>query len=363
MKHNRFSLLSDTHSEGGGNDTDNRPLTDEHIPSEDDGHIIQLSPKIFVLSALLLFLMIFSTTGNPVVSAVCISVAVPVFSVLSHMLGNRLFLTIPGIAFVAGLFIGGINQALNVLLISAMSYALSNAIITKGREAKSSAIARCTVISVIFTVISFVISVYIRKLFTIHEFFDVINRIFDMVKAQTVASYESIFELYSRNGIDTALSVADFEKVTEVLVFQTKTVIPAVYVIVLTVFSYITVSLVSPIAKLTGNRDMIPGKKFEVTISMWTAVIYFVSSIAILFASGSADFGFRNITYILTPPLGLCGLKQTIVFFRKKDVPDFACHLIAAALLAVALFLGDIGVSVLVIAGMFYATSPENRGM
>ena len=101
---------------------------------------------------------------------------------------------------------------------------------------------------------------------------------------------------------------------------------------------------------------MLDGVDYSVSVSGIAIIVYFIASIGGLFSSGAAYFGFRNITYILSPALMLCGIKQIGDFFGSKGMNKSAAVILQAIACVIALFSGNLGTTVLIMLGMFYSS-------
>lgn len=143
------------------------------------------------------------------------------------------------------------------------------------------------------------------------------------------------------------------------VLFQAKAILPALAVIFSLLVSYLSVSLLKPLSKLLRVPEMIRKEPFEITLSVFTVIAYFISFLGMFYAFSPVSYGFRNFSYILAPGLMLCGVKQAAGFFAQKGFSKPAIVLIDAAILFIALLTGTLGSTVLIILGMFYATKSK----
>lgn len=328
---------------------------------------ITLGPRELWLLLVSFVLFVASGAAPFPLSLVSLIVIAPLYAVFSYRLGNHFSFFVPMVAFITCFVItGDIACALFILPATAMSYFILNSVNSGEKGAKTSAVVGCTVSLVVFILIQLAVAILLKEQFTLKELAGFINAYFDTVKnafADSITAYSAaLTEMLAESGntlSEQQLAAFDpvlLKKQIDAVFYMTKMTLPAIITLYCILISYLSASLLGPISRICGAKKLLDGADYSVSVSGIAIVVYFISSIGGLFASGAAYFGFRNVTYILSPALMLCGIKQIGAFLMNKGMSKHASVILQVVACLIALFSGNLGTTILIMLGMFYVS-------
>lgn len=322
----------------------------------------KLSPSDFILLFISFILFCISGMPLPLVSTAATILAAPLYAVFSHKTGNVFRLSAPISAFIIT-FIGNIivfknfAGALGVLLSAGMAFAIFISVCKKAECSKTSAVIGCTIVFILYIAVSFLV-LWAQGVISLKIISEFMNEYYELLR-------ETIIQDQKMNSgpFDTKISESDLNILIEYIFFNLKTLIPSITIIICLISSYISASLLNPFAKLFNDSKMLEGKKYEITLSYASVIVYFIASLFMLFAGNSAAaYGFRNIAYIIAPGLMLCGIKQIGEVLAKRGFSKFAICIAKICSVFIAFLFLNIGVTVLILLGMFYTTNTSRTG-
>lgn len=330
---------------------------------------ITISPGNIFLLFFIMFLFIASGTLKFPFSILPAMIAAPLYAIFSYKIGNRFSFLPPIIAFFISIIASrSVSSAITSLLAAGMAFAILSAINKNPEKAKTSAVIRCTVAFVVYLAAQITVYVVANDISSSASFAAAINRYFDSAKELMLSIYSAGFEEIAANydiSKLTGVEAPSFEMITayvDMMMYQAKAMLPATVSLWMMGVSYVSCSLLLPLTKLLGARNMLEGKIFSITISGICLAVYFIASLGMVFAKGPEVYGFRNIVSIISPCFMLCGIKQ-IGELLKTKLPHGVILFVKFASIVAALILGNIGTTVLTVMGMYYATrkSAANR--
>lgn len=232
------------------------------------------------------------------------------------------------------------------------------------RRAKTSAVARCTVSLWGYVLL---LCLIFRLFHPEFDFSAAINNAFSQVEKESLSQLSA---LYSMPGFSDALlgalpdNTVTLESLSDAVrytVLQTKYLSPALLTVLFLTLSYPTASLFKGFCNLLKVREPFAGVPFEITLSSVSLFCYFIVSLGMLFARGNAYLYCRNIAYILSPGFMLCGVKQIGAFFERRGLSKAALRAIQTGGTVLAVLLGNLGTTILILLGMLYTLNNEVR--
>lgn len=321
---------------------------------------ITLGPRELWLLVISFILFVASATCPLPIAIAALIVVPPVYAAFSYRIGNNFSLLVPIVAFLLSLIITrDISYALFVPLAGAMSFSILRASNSKEKGAKTAAVAGCTISAAAFLLLELVIAIKIKESFTSKELFNAINLYFNTAAeafSNSVLEYSGIISSTLPAAKAELFEPSAIKKSVAAVFFMTKMTLPAIITVYCMITGYISASLLGPVSRICGAREMLADTDYTIKLSRIAIVVYFVTSIGGLFASGAAYFGLRNITYILSPALMLCGIKQIGEFFSAKGLSKGARIALQILLTAIAFTAGNLGTTILMLMGIYYTS-------
>lgn len=352
--------------EGGENGEDKEPehfhgifgpLTKEEI--EERGFsikTIRFTPFDLVLLLISMFLFTVAGCGMGLLSTVALLVSAPLYAVFSYKIGNNFSFFVPLAALIASGFITqNPVMPLGALLATAMSYIILHCVNNISEGSKAAAVVRCSVAMGAYLVAAFIVSEIMGNI-SVRELLSYIDKFFLEMEAQAYQAYSE----FAKAGMDFGMTDADIKLLAEQFATSSRAVLPAVAAISFMMLSYVSASLLPLIAKLCGTKNMLSNTSYEIKLSKISVVVYLIAWLGAFLGAGTFGYACRNLTAILSPALSLCGIKQIGEFLSTKGVHKIAAALIQCVCIASALVFGDIGLSVLIMFGVFRTLRPTD---
>lgn len=311
-----------------------------------------LSPKDAV--TLLAAFILFCASGIvPLPFALLFAVAAaPLYTAFSAKMGNRFSFLPPVAAFIVSIIITrSAASSAGVFLAAGMAFAMLGAVCKNPENPKTSAVIASTVVCLLYAALTLLLFMLENGIET-EQLKQAFEQSFNSLKEIFIQIYGSI----DFSAFDIEISESELAAAAEQMAFQVKTLFPAICVIYGLLISYISASLLRPAAKLLKAESMFDGKLYEISLSPFAVVVYFISSLGMMLFGGSAAYGLRNVTYILAPGFMLCGIKQIGAFLKGKGIPPMGTAVIQLAAVSLSVMFGNLGVTLLIILGMFYTT-------
>ncbi|MBR5528378.1 MAG: DUF2232 domain-containing protein [Clostridia bacterium] len=347
------------------NNSENSAQPEGHPPIPENMHIKTVTLTPFDLILLLLSVILFTASGSASVPAgiVALIISSPLYAVFSFRIGNHFSFFVPLVATVICYIItGSIAKALFPLLATAMAYSILRAVNMRDTYSKTSAVTGCTVAIVIFLAAQLFIATEISQAFTVRQLFDSAKTYFETAKSEFISAYTSLL-----TEMPDQAKALEPDMLSEYLdyVFRSFTAtLPATITIYAMMTGYISASLIIPLSAICKADNMLDKNSYGIKLSYISVIVYFISSLAMLFTSGATSIGFRNISAILSPGLMISGVKQIGALCESKHISRPIANLAKAGAVILALIFGDLGTTVLIVLGMYYTTksiSPSNH--
>ena len=336
------------------------PLTKEEIEKRGfEIRTIKFTPFDLLIALVSLMLFTVSGCGMGVLSVLALVVSAPLYAVFSYRIGNNFSFFIPLAALVASGFITKDPlMPLGTLLATAMSYIMLYCVNNRRDASKTSAVVGCCFAISIYLVAAFIVSDIMGKI-SARELLSIIDEVFGGMEAYAYEMYSEMANI----GFDLGLTDVELKNAAKQFALSSRSLLPSVAIISFMLISYASASLLPLTAKICGAKKMLSDTKYEIKLSKISVAVYLVSWLMAFIGTGVFGYTFRNITAILAPALSLCGIKQIGDFFVSKGMPKVAAFLIQTVSIVAALTLGDIGLSVLMMFGVFHTLKePATRG-
>ncbi|MBE6572017.1 MAG: hypothetical protein E7656_07205 [Ruminococcaceae bacterium] len=324
----------------------------------ENGNIKMKTIKItpFDLFLLLLSAILFCTVAidKSYLAVIALVLSAPIYAVFSYRIGNHFSFFIPLVAYIIGFAVtkDSVGPAA-VIFAAGTSFSIMRGINYCPDRAKSSAVAGSAVSAVICAFVS-LLALKLQYGISPKDLLSQLQGYIDTVKPQLI---ETISSLEPATLGYAAFEPGDIPKLVDAMAEQTLYMLPAMLVLLAMTVGYISASLTRPAANLCGAPKMLDGVYFEVRLLPISVFVYFICSLLAIFSDGAFGHALNNISYLLSPGLMLCGLKQVGVIFRRKNYSKAALPFImAAALVIAALLPAGLGTTVLIILGVFYCS-------
>lgn len=266
----------------------------------------------------------------------CIGVAGASFGFLLSVRRDLLVWITPLVSFGCAFAVSGsLYSALATLFYIPVGIVLAMALFT--RRKLSFTVAVITVLLFIAMGVLFVIA-----LASAYE--GGIKECFNAFMDDTRASLNEAFSLISYKGQDGEVYHLSGKDV-ELLIESAVMIMPSVVVLTCQLLAYICTRIYRGLFRRLGFEALFFGHRFELTLSLPAAIVYFVSYALSSFAGSSSVLFYSavNITYILMPAAAIAGFKSVFAkdgLFRVRVRPSSRIFFIVMC--AVALFLSPL---------------------
>jgi len=320
---------------------------------------IRFTPFDLLIMLVCMFLFTLAGCGLSLVSFLALIISAPLYATFSYRISNNFSFFVPLAAIVAcGFITKSPIMPLGVLLATGMSYIMLYSVNNKPESAKTSAVVGCCVSMGIYLLAAYFIGDLMNKI-SEREIMSAINSLFENMEAQALGIYTEM----AKSGIDLGLSDAELENAAKLFAQSSRSLLPSVIIICFMIISYISASLLPLFSKLLRAKEMLGNICYEIKLSKIAVVVYLISWFGSLFGTGIFSVAFRNIISILAPALSLCGIKQIGEFLHSKGTPKIISAFVQLISIFAAFVLGDIGLSVLMMFGVFHTlkTSTPNN--
>lgn len=324
----------------------------------DNPHIktVTLTPFDLLLLLICTVLFITSGTGGVGIQIAATLFAAPLYAVFSYRIGNHFSFFMPLVSSVICFVVTkSVFAAMAPLLITAMSYCILNAVNTNPLRPKTSAVVGGTVSIIVYLAICLFVATEVMDLFSIKQLMSEIKSIFDTKKPEIIQMYSETYALLPQAS-GTAFSPEMLESYLDYVFYQFSATLPAIITIYAMLAAYVSASLLGPLSRLCHVRTLVNPATYGISLSYASVIVYFISSLGMVFAPDAAAAGFRNITYIISPGFMLCGLKQVGTICQGKGMSRFTSNVFKVLAFIASIVLGNLGTTVLIIMGMYYIT-------
>ncbi len=340
------------------NNSDFSKRPEEKLPDGIKAIRIRLTPPdLFIM---LISLIAFTVIGflNPIYAAAAAAIISPMFAAFTRKLGGLFPVVIPVISLVSALLLALTAQSSFTLLVNipfaaVCSYIIAACSTRHAGSFKTSAIFGLSIAAIIWLLSLFALTLFELDMSARH-YVKLASEQYDSVQIPLLA--ESFRLIYGDNYSDQQLI-----SMASQLVFQTKLMIPAYISFIAMLWGYISVCLYKLFVKLFGAGKTLSEVNFSITMSKVAAVAYLIVTLCLIFSSGATAYGLQNVTSILTPGFFIYGLKNIKTFIDKMNFSAVMSRVLIVAVAVVALWLGQLTTSVVVVFGLNYAFSYDYK--